>query len=193
MKLEDVSNSIIKDEHISLESIIKDVENKYDILMIDEAQSFGKVWLNLLNKYFEKRQVYIFADSLQSFSNEGNILDKEMNAIFHFENEMTLSKNYRSPRKVYERLLEMFSSSFQQVSPRDIDDLDLSERITTTPKDILHQTIDSLLSKGIHKDDIAILIWSKEKPNSYLFEYKDNVHPCYTPYPYLFKSKRCEI
>jgi len=167
------SNPLLKEEHISLESIIKDVDNSYDILIIDEAQSFSKVWLNLLNKYFENKKIYIFADSLQSFSNEGNISDKEMNTIFHFNNEMTLTKNYRSPRKVYERLLEIFSSSFQEVSPRDIDDLDLSENITTNPKAILHQIIDSLLNKGIDKDDIAILISSKEKENSSLFEYKD--------------------
>ena len=167
-----LSKSVIKDEHLHLKDIIGNISNQYNVLIIDEAQSFSKIWLNLLNEYFQDKKVYIYADSLQSFSHEGKISDKEMDSIFHFESEMTLTKNYRSPRKVYERLLEMFTTSLQQVSPRPIDDLDLIENITDNAKGVLHETINNLLNKGIKKEDIVILVSSKEKNNLELFEYK---------------------
>jgi DNA replication protein DnaC len=119
--------NIIDDTDFILNYMIEHITNKYDVLIIDEAQSFRQTWLDSLSKYFKNKKVYIFADSLQSFSNEGKITDKVMNAIFHFDDEKTLIQNFRSPRKVYERLLEMFSSSIQQVSPRNVDELDLVE------------------------------------------------------------------
>jgi len=163
----------VEDTFDILKSIVEEVDNHYDILIIDEAQSFGRVWLNSLSNYFLDKKIYIFADSLQSFSNEGKISDEEMNNIFHFNNNMTLTKNYRSPRKVYERLLEMFNSSIQQVSPRDRDRLDLIEKITDNPYKTRRSTIDNLLEKGLQASDIIILISSRERANKDLYAYRN--------------------
>ncbi len=166
--------NVIQNEFKHLQYIMGNIDNKYDILIIDEAQSFAIVWLNKLNEYFNNKKIYIFADALQSFSNEGEISDDDMDKIFDFQsNKKILTKNYRSPRKVYERLLEMFSSTIQQVSPRNLDELDLVEKITENPKKLLYKSIDSLLEEGISKDDIIILISSKEKNNLVLYEYKN--------------------
>lgn len=168
-----LEKNIIDEADFILNDIIQNISNKYDVLMIDEAQSFYMTWLDSLSKYFKDKKIYIFADSLQSFKNEGKVTDKAMNSIFHFEDEMILTKNYRSPRKVYERLLEMFNSSIQQVSSRDEDELDLIEEISESPLKAMKNKIDSLLKKDIASSDIVILISSLEKKNQQLFTYRD--------------------
>ena len=163
----------VNHEIIILDYMIKSIQNKYDVLIIDEAQSLGTRWLGLLNDYFKNKKIYIFSDELQSFSNEGNITNEQMSAIFKFDLQTTLSFNYRSPYKVYKRLLEVFNSSIQQTTPRKIDSLDLMEIITDNPRDSLYKTVDNLLHSGVTKEDIIILISSSSKRNIDDYKYKD--------------------
>lgn len=164
---------VINNEREVLQDILNNIENKYDALIIDEAQSFGLVWLNLLSKYFDNKSIYIFTDELQSFGHEGKVSNQVMKKIFKFDGEKYLSLNYRSPRKVHERLLEMFDSSIEQISPRDSDDLDLREIITNDANQAIKETIDNLLNNNIQKENIALLISSKRKDDAYIYKYKD--------------------
>lgn len=170
--LSNISDSI-KNEIDILEELIKTVQNKYDVLIIDESQSFGVRWLNLLNTYFQNKKIYIFSDELQSFSQEGNITNEQMTKIFNFDGTMTLSINYRSPFKVYKRLLEIFTSSIQQTTPRTLDNLDLKEIITDNPRNELYNTIDTLLEQNIKIDDMVILISSSQSKNIDAYKYKN--------------------
>lgn len=161
----------LNNEKEILEYLIKINQNEFDVLIIDEAQSLATIWLNLLSKHFKDKKIFIFSDELQSFSNEGNITNLQMKKIFHFDNEVTLSINYRSPFKVYKRLLEIFDSSIQQTTPRTLDNLDLKEIITDNPRKSVEDNIDDLLNRGVKKEDIVILIPSSEGRNIESYEY----------------------
>lgn len=161
----------LNNEKEILEYLIKINQNEFDVLIIDEAQSLATIWLNLLSKHFKDKKIFIFSDELQSFSNEGNITNLQMKKIFHFDDEVTLSINYRSPFKVYKRLLEIFDSSIQQTTPRTLDNLDLKEIITDNPRKSVEDNIDDLLNRGIKKEDIVILIPSSEGRNIESYEY----------------------
>ncbi|MGP2656144.1 DNA/RNA helicase domain-containing protein [Malaciobacter sp. WC5094] len=163
----------LKHEKEILEYLIKTNHNEYDVLIIDEAQSLALIWLNLLSQHFQNKKIFIFSDELQSFANEGNITNQMMNKIFHFDDSVTLSVNYRSPFKVYKRLLEIFDSSIQQTSPRNLDTLDLKEIITDNPRGVVEKNIDDLLNRGLSKDDIVILISSSEGKNIKSYGYKN--------------------
>lgn len=168
----DKEDSLNNEKEI-LEYLIKVNKNEFDVLIIDEAQSFATIWLNLLSIYFKDKKVYIFSDELQSFSNEGNITNLQMKKIFNFDDEVILSINYRSPFKVYKRLLEIFDSSIQQTTPRTLDNLDLKEIITDNPRKSVEDNIDNLLYRGIKKEDIVILIPSSEGRNIKSYEYNN--------------------
>lgn len=161
----------LNNEKEILEYLIKINQNEFDVLIIDEAQSLATIWLNLLSKHFKDKKIFIFSDELQSFSNEGNITNLQMKKIFHFDDEVTLSINYRSPFKVYKRLLEIFDSSIQQTTPRTLDNLDLKEIITDNPRKSVEDNIDDLLNRGVKKEDIVILIPSSEGRNIESYEY----------------------
>lgn len=163
----------IKNEKEILEYLIKTNQNEYDTLIIDEAQSLAAIWINLLSEHFKNKKIFIFSDELQSFDKEGNISNQQMNKIFHFDGEVTLSVNYRSPFKVYKRLLEIFDSSIHQTTPRTLDNLDLKEIITDNPKEAVEENIDNLLNRGIKKEDIIILIPSSEGRNIESYEYNN--------------------
>lgn len=75
---------VTKNETKVLEGIINHVDNNYDCLIIDEAQSLARIWLNYLKEYFENKKIYVFSDELQSFGHEGKILNSNMDKIFHF-------------------------------------------------------------------------------------------------------------
>jgi hypothetical protein len=166
-------NDSISCEKEILEYLIKINQNEYDVLIIDETQSFAAIWLNLLSEHFKNKKIFIFSDELQSFANEGNITNLQMSKIFHFDDEVTLSVNYRSPFKVYKRLLEIFDSSIQQTTPRTLDNLDLKEMITNNPRKSVEDNINDLLNKGIKKEDIVILIPSSEGRNIESYKYND--------------------
>ena len=78
--LEDITNSV-NNENTIFKHIIESQENNFDVLIIDEAQSFSAVWLTYLYKYFENRKIYIFSDELQSFTHEGRIDNNQMKKI----------------------------------------------------------------------------------------------------------------
>lgn len=168
-------NDSLSHEKEILEYLIKINQNEYDVLIIDEAQSLATIWLNLLSEYFKDKKIFIFSDELQSFKNEGNISNLQMNKIFRFDDEIILSLNYRSPFKVYKRLLEIFDSSIQQTTPRTLDNLDLKEIITDNPKKSVEENIDNLLNRGIKKEDIVILISSSEAKNIKYYDYNIKV------------------
>ena len=168
--LEDITNSV-NNENTIFKHIIESQENNFDVLIIDEAQSFSAVWLTYLYKYFENRKIYIFSDELQSFTHEGRIDNNQMKKILSIEKEITLTLNYRSPYKVYKRLLEMFDSSIQQVTPRNQDILDLIEIVTDNPRQTVLDCIKNLEEKNIIKDNITILVSSIEKNNLKSFNY----------------------
>lgn len=171
--IENISNPV-KNENEILKSIIDKIENPFDVLIIDEAQSFSSVWLTSLNNYFKNKKIYIFSDELQSFSHEGKIDNNQMKKIFSVDAGITLTLNYRSPYKVYKRLLEMFISPFQQTTPRNLDVLDLKEIITDNPRKSVIDNIDSLKKENISNNDIIILVSSIEKSNLERFSY-DNI------------------
>ena len=164
---------VVKYSNDILDFIVKNITNEYDILIIDEAQSLIAHWMLKLSYYFENKKIYICSDEFQSFSYEGKITNQQMRKIFHFDDEMILSLNYRSPKKVYTRLLEMFSPSVQQYSPRGNDELDLEEIITFDVKNEIIKIIDKLLLEKVKKNNIVILIPGRDKKNIELYRYQN--------------------
>ncbi|MDJ0533116.1 MAG: hypothetical protein QNJ70_11580 [Xenococcaceae cyanobacterium MO_207.B15] len=82
----------------------------YDSLVVDEGQVLHSNWLQTLAKWFDKKQITVFCDSTQVFKFEQGISPEEIAEIINAKSRYMLTINLRSPRTVFERVLQVKST-----------------------------------------------------------------------------------
>jgi len=117
----------------------------YDALIVDEGQVLHTDWWQTLCKWFDDKRIIVFCDSTQSFSFENSTSSNEISEAINARSSFTLTINLRSPRTVFERILEVKSTEYQQSSPRPLEEDTLEEIVVTNTNSALNQIIDRLL------------------------------------------------
>ena len=156
------SIDIFKKAFEALDYIIKHCENKYDCLIVDEAQSLQLNWLIKLKEYFSKnnKAIFIFADTIQTLSNEEKNKDEDIMESLSIKEKYILTKNYRAPEKVHNRLNEFFEPSIEQSSIRELSKQDLFEVFDDEPRDRLDNAFEYLEKNKVNMKDVALLMQS---------------------------------
>ncbi|GGJ59753.1 hypothetical protein GCM10008938_52340 [Deinococcus roseus] len=151
-------------------------------MIIDEAQVMSKFWIEILETWFKTKRIYAFCDETQVFSYEESISNDDLARILNIDqkNIYTLTLNLRSPKPVFKRLEEALPSTYQQFSPRPDDNESLTEIVDFRPEVRLFEILEDLMSKGINKNDIAV-VYVDNLPAfpSYIKEYKDRMSYLY--------------
>ena len=151
---------IINKSDEALDYIIGNVQNEYDTLIIDETQSLKLRWLIKLKNYFlgNKKNVYLFADTIQSLFGEEKNTDKSIMDELAIEKSYTLTKNYRAPAKIHERLNEFFESNIELSSTREQTNKDLFEVFDDEPRNKVEDALTYLKGQNVSFTDVALLI-----------------------------------
>lgn len=150
----------INDSDKALEYIIDNIHNEYDSLIIDEAQSLKIRWLIKLKNHFinSNKDVYLFADTIQSLSGEENNTDESIIKDLSIEKKYVLTKNYRAPEKIHHRLNEFFESNIELSSVREESTKDLFEVFDDDPKNKIIKALSYLETENVDLINVALLI-----------------------------------
>ena len=136
-------------------------ENKlenYDALIIDEGQVLHINWLNTLCEWFDGKRIIVSCDSTQTFSFENSTSSEQIALIINAKSPYTLTVNLRSPRTVFDRILEVKSPEYQQSCPRPLEPETLTEIVVEDTENSFTQIIDQLLKdEKIPKSSIVII------------------------------------
>ncbi|OYQ61965.1 hypothetical protein B9G53_24700 [Pseudanabaena sp. SR411] len=124
----------------------KKLEN-YDALIIDEGQVLHINWLKTLYEWFSEKRIIVFCDSTQVFSFEHSTSPEEISATINAKSPYTLTVNLRSPRTVFERILEVKSTEYQQFCPRLFEPDTLSEIAVQDMRSSLNKIINQLIEE----------------------------------------------
>ncbi len=156
------SINFLDDSDSALEYIINNYKNMYDVLIVDEAQSLNIRWLIKLKKYFydNNKEVFLFADTIQSLSGEEKNTDELIMKELSISDRYVLTKNYRAPEKVYNRLNEFFQPNIEHSSVREVTNKDLFEVFDDDPRGKLVKALDYLENDNVNMKDVAILVSS---------------------------------
>lgn len=129
-----------------------------DVLIIDEAQVFSKEWLEALCVLQQRQIILACCDETQVFEFETTLTSKEISEIIDTSEVFKLTVNVRSPKSIFDKLLDILPpTDYQQISLRPNDDDTLIETISTNPAFTLNEVIRALNIKGVSRDSIVIL------------------------------------
>ncbi|MDO9182785.1 MAG: AAA family ATPase, partial [Bacteriovorax sp.] len=154
------SINILNDSDTALNYIVNNCINKYDTLIIDESQSLNIRWLIQLKQYFTKddKEVFFFSDTIQSLSHEEKKTDEYIMKELSISDKYVLTKNYRAPEKVYNRLNEFFEPSIEPSSIREITNKDLYEVFDEDPRERLTKAFHYLEENNVNMKNVALLM-----------------------------------
>lgn len=130
---------------------------KYNALLIDEAQSFRPEWLQLLIDYYSDARIYAVHDEAQILERRYT-KQEELEELLGCESYQ-LSINFRSPRAVFERLMQIEDSSRETRSLRPPSPRSLREYLIDS-RNLLGEVtarLDELAKEGIKPEEIVIL------------------------------------
>lgn len=145
-----------------IRAINKSILGHYDVLIIDEAQTFRLDWLYALKNWIS--HIYIFCDASQSFNFEYKTLPHEIEDLIKVEYAGALTATIRTLREIHERLEVAIPDEIQQVSLRDYEDGRIEERVGILPAiDELAKVLKELEEEGINSEHIAIVHHSSMK------------------------------
>jgi len=131
---------------------------KYDLLIVDEGQALHLDWWDTLYEWFSDQQIIAFCDATQSFAFENSTSAYEIANSIGSESPFTLTVNLRSPRSVFDRIVEVKSSDYQQFCQRNFEPDTLTEIPTRDPENTLKKIIHDLLNKDkILPESIVII------------------------------------
>jgi hypothetical protein len=131
---------------------------KDDLLIVDEGQALHIDWWNTLCEWFSDKQIIAFCDATQSFAFENSTSADEIGDSIGAESPLTLTVNLRSPRSVFDRIIKVKSSNYQQSCPRNFEPDTLTEILTRDPENALQKVIHDLLNKDkISTESIVII------------------------------------
>lgn len=131
---------------------------EFDVLLLDEAQTFKQEWCEWLAVRFKEKMVIAFCDETQLFSFEKErILTTELCEVFGVASPFALTISLRSPRIVLDHLLRIRPPFHQMHSPREVEADTLQERVVADMEKALDQAIGELEAQGIARGNIVVL------------------------------------
>jgi AAA domain/Nuclease-related domain len=142
----------------------------YDYLVVDEGQVLHIDWWQILVKWFDKKSIVVFCDSTQVFKFENSTFPEEIAVIINAKSPYTLTINLRSPRTIFERILQVKSIEYQQFCPRPLEPDTLSEIVVEDMDSALQKVVNKSFEEGVSKQSIVILntVYGAQKEGSYL-------------------------
>ena len=99
-------------------------------------------WLKTLCEWFSEKRIIVSCDSTQTFSFENSTSSEQIAVIINAKSPYTLTINLRSPRTVFDRILEVKSPEYQQSCPRPVEPDTLTEIVVEDTRSSLAQIID---------------------------------------------------
>ncbi|RLJ37597.1 nuclease-related domain-containing DEAD/DEAH box helicase [Acidovorax sp. 106] len=129
----------------------------YDIMLIDEAQTFRADWINSICQWHEG-EIAVFCDATQVFSFERDRIS--LNDLCHELNipqPFVLTIPLRSPKAIFDRLREVRPPNHQTYSPRELELDSLQEKLVVNMDEALMTTLSELARTGLSSSDIAVL------------------------------------
>ncbi|MVF14241.1 AAA family ATPase [Ketobacter sp. MCCC 1A13808] len=95
--------------------------NKFDVLIVDEAQIINPMWWDTLFQLFCKRRIVALCDEIQAFPYETKMSLSDLEELLEVSHFL-LTKSLRVPKKVCNRLKTLVSPSYSVVNPRPIEE-----------------------------------------------------------------------
>ncbi len=131
---------------------------EFDVLILDEAQTFRQEWCAWLAAQFTGKPIITFCDETQRFSFEkARISTEELCKVLGVDKPFSLTIPLRSPRHVFDRLQRVRPPSHQMFSPREVEEDTLQERLVADMDTAIDEVIRELTAKGIDRADIVVL------------------------------------
>ncbi|MFL9992935.1 NERD domain-containing protein/DEAD/DEAH box helicase [Paraburkholderia sediminicola] len=131
---------------------------EFDVLILDEAQTFRQEWCAWLAAQFAGKSIIAFCDETQRFSFEKErVSTGDLCKILGGDGPFSLTIPLRSPRHVLDRLQCVRPPSHQMFSPRDVEEDTLQERVVGDMDTAIDEVIEELMAKGIDRADIVVL------------------------------------
>lgn len=146
--------------------------DNFDLIVLDEAQAFRHDWIAALCKWHCGPTV-AFCDSSQVFSFEKDRISLDaLCQQLSVASPFTLTISLRSPKAVFDRLLEIRPSNHQVFTPRVLDLDALQEQLVTDMEQSLSVTLSDLGKAGMAPSDIVVLtkigwIKSGQQPDAF--------------------------
>lgn len=139
------------------EAVNQKTASHYDMMLIDEAQTFRTDWITSICQWHEGG-IAAFCDATQVFSFELdrislNDLCKELN----IQQPFVLTIPLRSPKAIFDRLREVRPPNHQTYSPRELELDSLQEKLVVGMDQALMTTLSELARTGLNSSDIAVL------------------------------------
>jgi hypothetical protein len=157
-------------------AVEKGTLSQKDALLVDEAQSFRKEWIDWLSKWQGDRHLAAFCDETQVFAfEEGR---SSLATLCHALNTplpFALTIALRSPRAIYRRLKTVIPPLHQLHIPRELEADTLDEQLVPDLSDALERALTGLAASGVARQDIVVLtkygwIGSDERPHLARYE-----------------------
>lgn len=131
---------------------------EFDVLILDEAQTFRQEWCAWLTAYFASKPIIAFCDETQRFTFEKErILTESLCKLLEVDTAFSLTIPLRSPRYVLERLLHVRPPAYQLFSPRSVEEGTLQECIVEDMNRATHEVIERLVGEGVDRKSITVL------------------------------------
>jgi hypothetical protein len=98
----------------------------------------------------DDQRIIVFCDLTQSFSFENSTSPREIAEAINAKFPYTLTINLRSPRTVFERILEVKSTEYQQFCPRPLE----LDTLTEIAVEDMGSTLEQVVHQLLHEESI---------------------------------------
>lgn len=143
--------------NILRQAIEEEKLQNYDSLVVDEGQVLQSDWLQTLTQWFNKKQIIVFCDSTQVFNFEQANHPEEISKVIEAKSPYTLTVNLRSPHAIFDKIVQVRSSEYQQTCPRPYEVDTLVEIVVNDTRNALQTVVDQLFAEKISPQSIVIL------------------------------------
>ncbi|WP_265329249.1 nuclease-related domain-containing DEAD/DEAH box helicase [Stenotrophomonas maltophilia] len=134
----------------------------FDVILIDEAQSFAREWIEWLCSW-HKGALLAFCDFSQVFSFERDrVTQQQLCQAVGDPSPFQMTIALRSPREVYERLQLAVPPDVQLSLPRDAESHGLRELVEAPATDALQRIVAEYVAGGLQREDIVVLVKTDE-------------------------------
>ena len=130
---------------------------RWDVLVVDEAQALAEAWHQALAGAFKSKPVYAFCDDAQRFGFEKGVSSTQLCQMYHAPTAFQLTYCLRNPYQINAVLRQLMPPPFQLVCPRPRDVTSLEEIVAKYLGEELERQLDTLLARGLARDDIVVL------------------------------------
>lgn len=142
-------------------AIERELVDKYDTLIIDEAQALQPEWCALLADWFGDKQIIAFCDESQVFAFEHGTNLETLCRQLNVPQPFFLTIVMRMPRAVTDRLLTIRDTNYQLTSPREQEPDTIRELLEPDWWLALQRTVDEFKRQGVDGSDICVLMPSE--------------------------------